>query len=616
MGIKNKSFFVPPLLWAGVLLVLLPIFIYMTMERLDRQKEFITQKMVERAMAVIRTFEAGTRTGMFTMRWGANRIQAMLEETASQPEIEYIMIVSKAGKILAHSTPEKVGTSFEQMPLIIDRLIDRLKDQADDGNAVYHRMNKSLPGPPVFEVVKRFVPVRRRFMHEKGPRHHRLERMMDVFRNGDKGPAAPKDWSRGYLENEEKPGGEAAEHYIFVGLSMEKALAFQHRLLKETVFRTFGLFLVGCAGLIALFSFQAYRSARASLSRVKAFSDNVIQNMPTGLVTINSEQQITSMNHAASQIFGTDLQAPYPEWIDLIHQMDTLDSNISREMTIHNRDELPVRLEVIASPIKNSEAQITGHVFLFRDLSQIRDLLKQVETNKRLAAVGKLAAGVAHEIRNPLSSIKGFATYFAKRYPDNETHQQTAAIMTGEIERINRSITQLLEFAKPMSIELKQVDLKELIDHSLLLVRHDMEQKKIDSQVQIHTSRKIITTDPDRMNQVFLNLYINAIEALEENGRLIVNVRDAAEKNMLEIRVEDNGAGMDEEALDRIFDPYFTTRSTGTGLGLSIVHRIVENLKGTIRVSSRKGEGSCFTIHLPMAGNEADNLETGGNGCT
>ncbi len=605
MRIKNKSFFVPPLLPAGVLLVLLPIFIYMAMERLDRQKEFITQKMVERAMAVIRTFEAGTRTGMFTMRWGANRIQAMLEETASQPEIEYIMIVSKTGRILAHSTPEKVDASFEQMPLIMSRL----KDKSDDVNGIYHRMNERSPGPPVFEVVKRFVPVRKRFIHKNRPWHRRPNPVMDAFQNNDEARPDPKDWSRGYLENGEKPGGEPTEHYIFVGLSMEKALAFQHRLLKETVFRTFGLFVVGCAGLIAVFSFQAYRSARASLSRVKAFSDNVIQNMPTGLVTMDLEQQITSMNHAARQIFGTDLQGPFPEWIDLIHQMDPSDSNICREITINNTDDKPVRLEVIASQIKNNDEQITGHVFLFRDLSQIRDLQKQVETNKRLAAVGKLAAGVAHEIRNPLSSIKGFATYFAKRYPDNEADQQTAAIMTGEIERINRSITQLLEFAKPMSIELKPVNLKELIDHSLLLVRHDMEQKKIASQVDIHSSRNIITTDPDRMNQVFLNLYINAIEALEENGRLEVSVRDAKEKNMLEIKITDNGAGMDEDALDRIFDPYFTTRSTGTGLGLSIVHRIVENLNGTIRVSSRKGTGSCFTIHLPMTGTEADDLK-------
>jgi two-component system sensor histidine kinase HydH len=291
---------------------------------------------------------------------------------------------------------------------------------------------------------------------------------------------------------------------------------------------------------------------------------------------------------------------PFPQWIELITEMSPSREIVNREINLVIDPDHKIRLDVTASLIKDSENQTMGFLFLFRDLTQIRELKKQVETNKRLAAIGKLAAGVAHEIRNPLSSIKGFATYFSKRYEDNATDMETAQIMIQEVERINRSITQLLEFAKPMVVEKKQVDIKDVIHHSLRLVDHDLVQKKIDTTVTIDTQNALIQTDGDRMNQVLLNLYINAIEALGHGGKLDIRVEDAVEEGEIEIHVRDNGMGIDEEAIDLIFDPYFTTRATGTGLGLSIVHRIVENLNGRIRVESTKGSGTCFIINLPV----------------
>ena len=557
---------------------------------------------------MIRTFEAGTRTGMFTMRWGANRIQTMLQETASQPEIKYIMIVSKQGKIQAHSEPAMVGQAFKDMP--------KIKVEKTENLSGYHRIVKDVNAIQVFEVYKQFVPIKSQSRHNNRSMRHRQEQMSKVFMDQsdeEKVPAdwhqkAPPDWSRQYLDHGEEPRVKMAEHYMFVGFSMEKGQALQKRLLKETVFRTIILFLLGCAGMFALFAFQAYRSTKASLSSIKAFSDNVIQNMPSGLVTIDSDHDITFMNHAAQKIFGQDLAKPYPEWIELIKKIDSSHLIVNQEINLTKTGNKMIRLEVIASSIKEGEDKALGYLLLFKDLSQIRELQKQVETNKRLAAIGKLAAGVAHEIRNPLSSIKGFATYFSKRYSGNETDYQTAQIMKGEVERINRSITQLLEFAKPMSIEKKSVDIKELIDHSLRLVGHDLEQKKIETQVEIATQRKMIVTDPDRMNQVFLNLYINAIDALKEHGRLEVSVRDSQSGRYIEIQVKDNGKGMDEDFIDRIFDPYFTTRPTGTGLGLSIVHTIIENLGGQIHVESHKDQGACFTIFLPLEESDLEEL--------
>ena len=596
---KYKFLWISPLFLIGVLLIMLPIFTFMTLDRLEKQNEFFTQRLLEKGASLIRTFEAGTRTGMFTMRWGANRIQAMLLETALQPEVIYMMITSKDGLILAHSDESMVGQIFDAMPGMVK--INEDTAMVDHRVRLQKDQSQVLDQSQVFEVFKRFVPIksgaRRRHMRMDGVPMHRYQDSPDM-QNFEKGI---KDWSQPYIQSQDGQMPEMAEHYIFAGLSMERARIARDELLKETVLRGILFFILGCVGMVALFVFQAYRSAKASLKSVKAFSDNVIQNMPSGLVTINHDHEITSVNNAAKNILGGDLTQPYPEMIELIQEMEISQKVLNREINFIIAQDRKLDLDITASPIKDYENQIMGFLFLFRDLTQIRELKKKVETNKRLAAIGKLAAGVAHEIRNPLSSIKGFATYFGKRYEDKDSDKEIAQIMVKEVERINRSVTQLLEFAKPMAVEKKQVDIKEMITHSLKLVHHDLKQKNIETRVNIDTRKTKIHTDGDRMNQVLLNLYINAIEALDDKGILEIDVKDGQKDGQIEIRVKDNGQGIDEESLDLIFDPYFTTRPTGTGLGLSIVHRIIENLEASIRVESKKNTGTCFIINLPVA---------------
>ncbi len=590
---KKKIYhFISPLLLASVLLILFPIFTLMTLDRLERQKEFFTQQLFEKGISLIRTFEAGTRTGMFTMRWGAQRIQTMLYGTSLQPEVVYMMITSMDGTILAHSDTALVGTRLEAMP-------DIAANKKDPG-LVSHRVLKQGEGSDVFEVYKRFVPVRFKRLRRHMRMHQTMPPLSENLSDRHRESQKHQDWSRIYIQNENRKLSKMAEHYIFAGLSMEKAKKARERLLKETIWRGVFFFIIGCIGMFALFMFQAYRSARASLSSVKAFSDTVIENMPSGLLTLDTHFNITSQNQAVKDIFGRELSEPLPDMVVLGKQVEASMTPLSREVSVTAFPDRSLRLHITASPIKDNENKVLGFLFLFRDLTQIQNLKKQVETNKRLAAIGKLAAGVAHEIRNPLSSIKGFATYFGRRYENNENDKETAQIMVKEVERINRSISQLLEFAKPMSVEIKQVDLKALIDHSLKLVQHDLERKKIKSRIHIGTDTGKIATDGDRINQVLLNLYINAIEAMDDNGSLEIDVQDSDTADHIDIRVTDNGKGMDKSALDQIFDPYFTTRSTGTGLGLSIVHRIIENLGGQIQVQSTKGEGTCFIITLPV----------------
>ena len=601
MKLFNRQISIPvsPFMMAGVLVVLLPIFAFMTLDRMGKQKEYIKDQLMVKGISLIRTFEAGTRTGMLTMGWGVRIIQAMLQETAIQPDIEYIIITSKEGEILAHSDADMVGKSFDSMPDI--SLVQK------DIGLVSHR-TRDVKGFPVFEVYKQFAPLTMGFRGRHRPMHgqgmgHGMGQAQEGFRECPDPRQGPGDGdsqiSGSTMAGPDREFSATTKHYIFAGVSMTQASLAQKRLVRETIGRGILFFITGCIGMICLFAFQAYGSAKASLTSVKAFSDNVVQNMPAGLVTIDQDHWVTSMNRAAENILGNLPEKPFPQMIQLVSEMEALGRPVSREVILHKGTSSELRLDMTASPILDNEEMVLGFLFLFRDLTQLAELKKKVETTRHLAAIGKLAGGVAHEIRNPLSSIKGFATYFGKRYEQNPDDRETALIMVQEVERINRSITQLLEFAKPMAVENKEARVESLILHSLKLVKNDLDKKSIEAITNFNTDKVVFRTDPDRINQILLNLYMNAINAMDTGGKLVVDVLDYREGKGLEIHVTDNGCGIDKKHLDDVFDPYFTTRPDGTGLGLSIVYRIVENLRGEISVESEITKGTSFIIRLP-----------------
>jgi two-component system sensor histidine kinase HydH len=231
----------------------------------------------------------------------------------------------------------------------------------------------------------------------------------------------------------------------------------------------------------------------------------------------------------------------------------------------------------------------------------VRSLRDEIARTQRLATVGRLAAGVAHEIRNPLSSIKGFATYFKERYQDVPRDRQTAGIMIQEVDRLNRVVTQLLEFARPVTIRPRNVSVRQLLQDSLLLIEKQAEQEQITIELVDPIPEDRLKLDPDRLSQVLLNLYLNALEAMSPNGLLKVAAAFDQINQRLEIEVSDTGTGIPAEDLAHVFDPYFTSKSAGTGLGLAIAHNIVKTAGGRISVASEMDQGATFKISWPVA---------------
>lgn len=228
--------------------------------------------------------------------------------------------------------------------------------------------------------------------------------------------------------------------------------------------------------------------------------------------------------------------------------------------------------------------------------NEVQRLAAEVRQNEKLAAVGTLAAGVAHEIRNPLSSIKGYATYFRERFPEGSEDREAAGVMIAEVDRLNRVITDLLGLSKPGDANLKPVDLKNVIFHVLRLIRQNASSKNIILDSRIAPFVPLVMADMEKLSQAILNLCLNSIEAMPEGGRLTIAL--AGGKKRVCLMVWDTGKGIPPEIKDRIFDPYFTTKNSGTGLGLPMAHKLVKAHHGQMDVSSKvqTSDQSGFTI--------------------
>jgi len=238
---------------------------------------------------------------------------------------------------------------------------------------------------------------------------------------------------------------------------------------------------------------------------------------------------------------------------------------------------------------------------------EVLELEEEVIKKEKLAAIGNLAAGVAHEIRNPLSSIKGYATYFAEYFPKDSNEHKAAQIMVQEAERLNRVVGELLGVSRPTDIKSVAMPIDTVLDSCMDLLQADLKQLGI--ALKITGRGKIITIDPDRIKQAILNICLNAVEAIRDekqnkrnekaNKQYYLHIDVSEQEKNFCITIKDNGSGIDKELLTRIFDPYFTTKNEGTGLGLSNVRKILEAHGGSIEVTSERGTGTVFSLYLP-----------------
>jgi two-component system sensor histidine kinase HydH len=361
------------------------------------------------------------------------------------------------------------------------------------------------------------------------------------------------------------------------------------------------------AGFISMFWMQSFRTAKRSLQDTSAFVDEVVTSLPVGLIATDKNGKIAFYNSAVERITGLDLSKARGEDPDNIlpnhfcglNEAFDLGETISeKEMVCEFTKDKIVPVSVSASKIINEEGQFVGQVLILRDLGEVRHLQDEIRRKEKLAAIGGLAAGVAHEIRNPLSSIKGIASYFKSKFDEDSDDKKAAGVMIQEVDRLNRVISELLEFARPKELKLKQTDMNELLEHSARLIQKEASTKDIAIKLNLSQQQLVAEIDSDRFSQCLLNLYLNALQAMEDGGRLTIE-SSVVEGTLIRIDIKDTGSGIKSEDLNKIFDPYFTTKAKGTGLGLAIVHKIIEAHNGQIKIRSVSGQGTAFTIVIP-----------------
>ncbi len=643
--------FASPWLLIGAAVILAVVVSSLALVNLNREKRYMSAILAEKGAALIRAVEAGTRTGMRGF-FGSVRLQALVEETAGQADIHFIAITDATGRILVHSDRDRVGSMLTDAHGI---------EALAPADTLQWRLVERPEAPPSFTVYRAFHPMPPDPLHGPAFRRHPGRRPpgprfmppatapppgmafqsdsapppgsappADGIPPSDSAPPPASPEPTGAPDAHPPPEGAPGDFFcselcapdgvpirlgktplfIYIGMSVEPFEAARAQDMRTTLVISALLLLLGFGGVVSLFWAHNYRISRQLLLDTRAFASEVVASLPVGLVVTDSDNRIAFLNAAAEDIAATPLGTVAgqpagtllpPELLELARQGRKGPSVLEREIECRFAGRPPVPLSVSAAGIATEEGSFVGNLFILRDLREVRQLQAQVQRAERLAAVGDLAAGVAHEIRNPLSSIKGYAAYFGAKFSQGSEEHQAARVLGREADRLNRAVSELLEFARPSDCRPTATDMPDLLEHTLRLVRQDAALHNVETALDVEPGLPPVLLDPDRFAQALLNLYLNAIQSMRANGGTL-RVRAALDESRQRVLVdvEDQGEGIEPANLDRIFDPYYTTKNQGTGLGLAIVHKIVEAHSGEMDVRSTPGQGSRFRIALPV----------------
>lgn len=353
---------------------------------------------------------------------------------------------------------------------------------------------------------------------------------------------------------------------------------------------------------------------RKDLSALRNLQELILENIPVGMFTVSSQGEILQSNRAAREILRLSkdrLQDQNVEqilpgiWSRLNELLSTEQKTSVRfDWLLSDVDRERVQLEFIAArlePEEDSAANyVRGYVLTFQDLTRVRELEFAMRQSEKLAAVGQLAAGIAHEIRNPLASISGSIQLLEAGYTGATVEdKKLMKIVLREIDRLNNLISEFLDFVRPEKPPDAVVDLNLLLQDILEMLRMNQALRQdIVQNIELHAHGQI-SGSKDKLKQALLNIIINAYQAMQETEGATITIATADVDDRVILRVRDSGCGIEEKNLKKIFEPFHTTKPKGTGLGLAVVHKIIEGHNARIFVESEKGKGTEFRIEFP-----------------
>lgn len=362
---------------------------------------------------------------------------------------------------------------------------------------------------------------------------------------------------------------------------------------------------------------------------------SILQHLRSGVVTMQSNKKINTINQRAKNILNLGDEELVGQPVEklgnvlaaiMINRQTTRKDFYDDEILLDIPGRGRVPLGIICTIMRDKKGP-AGVLMVIDDLTVEKQLQERIRRSDKLASVGTLAAGMAHEIKNPLVSIKTFAQLLPEKFDDISFREKFSSITFQEVERINHIVEQLLNFARPMKPNLLPVDMHQILSEVIDIIAGEAEKAKVEIICEYASEPAIVEADPDQMKQVFLNLIQNSIQAMDKKGRIQIktsfiydnpdnqvvssepegfDIEELREKSVEEnrkrkliITITDNGKGIPKEIIQSLFDPFFTTRSEGFGLGLAIVHGIIEEHRSTIQIESEEGKWTRVTVKMP-----------------
>jgi len=356
--------------------------------------------------------------------------------------------------------------------------------------------------------------------------------------------------------------------------------------------------------------------ASMDLRELQAFHSSVVQDMGNGLLTTDLEGNITSLNQAAEDITGFQIEdclgqcagtiLEIPSFRKFLQDPESARLPMEIEDTCKRRDNRQIIIRMKISRFSGHGLPVKGYICVFEDLTEVKEIQDKYYQAQQLAAVGRFSAGLAHEIRNPLASLSGSIQVLSKGLVLTNSYRKLMEIVLKEADRLNLILTEFLNYSQPKKNNKALVDLTQIIRDRLTLLRNSEEyHPSIEITFETSEDHIIIDSDEEQIKQLVWNLCINAMQAMPMGGQLNISlVRHDGETNSeapgVELTVQDQGCGIPKDQLEKVFDPFYTTKENGVGLGLANVYQIVQQSGGSIQVESGENQGTRFTVKFPL----------------
>lgn len=532
------------LILSAALFVILGVLTWMNY---DRESKLMRDHYTHEGMTFIAALESAVQIGIDEKEWNLSEIKQLFYRSLDGPNIDYITLVDSTGRVLIDTRGSEAGVVLPQFQNPKTKsTIQTTQYEGEDGNAVLQ--------------ISMNYPV----------------------------------------------SSTGTEYRVVVGMNMGEFQEAQSEDVRRALMSA-AILLVLTSGTVYFF-FLIRKSAKMSetILELEIYLRDILESIPNGLISLDNSGHIGMINRFASNLLGLNDDVMIGRRLEevLAYDLGQLQHSVadSQELMddIRRNDGTVVPVGLTFTRVTGSDGTDLGSLYIIRDMRHIAQLERKVEHSERFASLGRMAAGIAHEVRNPLSSIKGFAQYFRDVFENNSPNYEHAVLMVKEADRLNRVIEELLHFSRPLEMNFQLIRINTVIDHAVQLLSSDLQARNIRLSKDTHTTETVnILIDNDKLIQVLLNIIINSMDSIIADGEIAILTIERASDIILEIR--DTGCGITKENIQRMFDPFFTTKKSGTGLGLAIVYRIIEQMNGKIEVQSEPGKGTSFVISISKA---------------